>query len=66
MKKEFYVIVPHDEVDDKSVNPRGMFQIVKSFFAGVSQTVTYEEARRNLARTQYLKKRLTEKATMVK
>lgn len=66
MKKEFYIIVPHDEVDNQSVNPRGMFQIVKSFFAGVSQTVTYEEVRRNLARVQYLKKRLTEKANMVK
>jgi type IV secretory pathway VirB4 component len=66
MKKEFYVIIPHDEVDNQSVAPRGMFQIVKSFFAGVSQTVTYEEVRRNLARVQYLKKRLTEKANMIK
>lgn len=66
MKKEFYVIVPHDEVEDKSVNPRGMFQIVKSFFAGVSQTVTYEEVRRNLARMNYMKKRLMEKWGMIK
>lgn len=66
MKKEFYVIVPHDEVDNHSINPRGMFQIVKSFFAGVSQTVTYDEVRRNLARVDYLKKRLTEKANMIK
>ncbi len=66
MKKEFYVIIPHDEVDNQSVAPRGMFQIVKSFFAGVSQTVTYAEARQNLARVAYLRKRLTEKASMVK
>jgi hypothetical protein len=43
-----------------------MFQIVKSFFAGVSQTVTYDDIRRNLARIDYLKKRLTEKAGMIK
>lgn len=66
MKKEFYVIIPHDEVDNQSVSPKGMFQVVKSFFAGVSQTVTYEEIRRNLARIDYLKKRLMEKTTMVK
>jgi hypothetical protein len=66
MKKEFYIIVPHDEVEDKSVAPKGMFQIVKSFFSGVSQTVTYDEIRKNLARVDYLKKRLTEKANMVK
>ena len=66
MKKEFYVIIPHDEEDNQSVSPRGMFQLVKSFWSGVSQTVTYEEVRRNLARIDYLKKRLTEKAGMVK
>lgn len=66
MKKEFYIIIPHDEVDNKSVAPRSMFQVVKSFFAGVSQTVTYEEIRRNQARVDYLKKRLMEKAGMIK
>ena len=66
MKKEFYVIIPHDEVDNQSVTPKGMFQLVKSFFSGVSQTVTYEEIRRNLARVEYLKKRCTEKAGMIR
>lgn len=66
MKKEFYIIVPHDEVNDQSVSPRGMFQMVKSFWSGVSQTVTYDEVRRNLARIDYLKKRLTEKCGIVK
>lgn len=66
MKKEFYIIIPHDEVNDESVSPKGMFQIVKSFFAGVSQTVLYEEVRQRLARIDYLKKRCHEKASIVK
>lgn len=66
MKKEFYVVIPHDEVDDKSVSPKGLFQTVKSFFSWVSQTVTYAEVRRNLARVEYLKKRLMEKASLIK
>jgi uncharacterized membrane protein YhfC len=43
-----------------------MFQIVKSFFAGVSQTVLYEDVKRKLAQIDYMKKRCTEKANMVK
>lgn len=66
MKKEFYVVIPHDEIDNQSVAPKGMFQIVKSFFAGVSQTVLYEEVRQRLARVDYMKKRCQEKANMVK
>jgi len=66
MKKEFYIIIPHDEVDNQSVSPRGMFQLVKSFFAGVSQTVLYDDVRKKLARIDYMKKRCLEKANMVK
>jgi type IV secretory pathway VirB4 component len=66
MKKEFYVIIPHDEVENQSVAPRGMFQIVKSFFSGVSQTVLSDEVRKRLARVGYLKKRCYEKANMIK
>jgi len=65
MKKEFYIIIPHDETDNQSVSPKGMFQIVKSFFAGVSQTVTYEQIRHNMARVGYMQKKCQEKATTV-
>ncbi len=65
MKKEFYVIIPHDEVDNQSISPKGMFQMVKSFFAGVSQTVTYEQIRHNMARVEYMKKKCQEKANMI-
>ncbi len=65
MKKEFYVIIPFDEVDNQSVSPKGMFQVVKSFFAGVSQTVTYEQIRHNMARVGYMKKKCQEKANMI-
>lgn len=65
MKKEFYIIIPHDETNDQSVSPKGMFQVVKSFFAGVSQTVTYEQIRHNMARIDYMKKKCQEKANMI-
>lgn len=65
MKKEFYIIIPHDETDNQSVSPKGMFQIVKSFFAGVSQTVTYEQIRHNMARVGYMQKKCQEKATTI-
>lgn len=66
MKKEFYVIIPHDEVDNQSVSPRGMFQVVKSFFSGVSQTVLSDDVRKKLARVGYMKKRCYEKSNMIK
>ena len=66
MKKEFYVIIPHDETNDQGVSPRGMFQMVKSFFSGVSQTVLSEEVRKRLARIDYMKKRCYEKANQIK
>lgn len=65
MKKEFYVIIPHDETDNQSVTPRGMFQVVKSFFSGVSQTVTADQIRHNIARVDYMKKKCQEKATTI-
>lgn len=65
MKKEFYVIIPHDEVNNQSVTPRGIVQVVKSFFSGVSQTVTYDQIRSNMARISYMKKKCQEKATMI-
>jgi len=65
MKKEFYIIIPFDEVDNQSVSPKWMFQIVKSFFAWVSQTVTYEQIRHNIARIGYMKKKSQERATMI-
>lgn len=40
--------------------------MVKSFFAGVSQTVLYEDVRKKLARIDYMKKRCLEKVNMVK
>jgi len=65
MKKEFYVIIPFDEVDNQSVSSKWMFQVVKSFFAGVSQTVTIEQIRHNMARIDYMKKKCQEKANMI-
>jgi type IV secretory pathway VirB4 component len=66
MKKEFYIIIPHDEVNDQSVSPKGMVQLVKSFFGGVSQVVTIDQIKRNLARIEYLRKHCTEKANQIK
>lgn len=66
MKKEFYIIIPHDEENNESVSSKWMFQIVKSFFSGVSQSVSIEDMRKNVARSVYLKKRLMEKTSMIK
>jgi len=37
MKKEFYIIVPHDETNDASVRSTSMFQYITHFWEGINQ-----------------------------
>lgn len=65
MKKEFYIVIPHDDNNNRSVAPRGILEMIKSFFGGVSQTVTLEQIRHTMARMQHLQKKCQEKSNMI-
>lgn len=67
MKKEFYVVVPHDELAGDSVRKVGIVGMIQGFFAGVNdQKVDVETLRANRRRTESLKKGNMDKVTTVK
>lgn len=67
MKKEFYVIVPHDNSSGESVRDVSFFGAFKKFFAGVNnQKVDLANVRENRRRQESLKKGNAEKCNIVK
>lgn len=67
MKKEFYIIIPHDETDNSSVRSQNMFQFVTHFIEGTwSQSQDLSKIRANLARLDRMKKKAYEKANQIR
>ena len=67
MKKEFYVVVPHDEAAGESVRKTNIIGMVQNFLAGVNdQKVDAAQIRLNRRRLESLKKGNGEKCNTVK
>lgn len=55
MKKEFYIVVPYDEVEDKSVKDTSIVGIFKSFWSSVNNSnelLKVKSQIRNFAKTK--------------
>ena len=66
MKKEFYIIVPHDETQDASVRSTNLFQFVTHFWEGINQAQDVSKMRANLSRMERMWKKLYEKGNQVR
>jgi len=66
MKKEFYIIVPHDMENNESVRKTGLFGVFSSFWSALRQEESAGDIRMNRIRTEKLKKANFERASTVK
>lgn len=66
MKKEFFIVVPFDYINNESIRKTDAFGIFKSFWAALSQEESVVDIRNNRIRTDKLKKWNFERASTVK
>lgn len=66
MKKEFYIIVPHDETDNSSVRSTSLFQFVTHFWEGINQGQDVSKIRANLSRLERMRRRIHEKTNQIR
>ena len=66
MKKEFYIVVPYDAEENKSVRDPGMFGIFRSFWSALSQEESVVGIREKHRRTENLKKANMERLNTVR
>lgn len=66
MKKEFYIVVPYDTDENKSVRDSGMFGIFRSFWSALSQEESVVSIREKHRKTNNLKKANLERLNIVK
>lgn len=66
MKKNFYIIVPYDTDEGKSVKETWVFWIFRSFWAAITQEQTVSKIRESRAKVEKLKKWNSERLHTIK
>lgn len=66
MKKEFYIVVPFDEEEDKSVRDIWFFGAFKNFWNAIKQEQDISAIKAKRKRVEYLKKNNSERVNMIK
>lgn len=66
MKKDFYIIVPYDTLENRSVQDPGLFWIFRSFWSAITQEETVFSIREKRRRISDLKKWNSERTSQLK
>ena len=66
MRKDFYIVIPHDEVDNISVKDDGFVGIFRSFFRGINQNADLTKIRAHRIRVDDLRRKVHDKAGIVR
>ena len=66
MKKEFYIVIPFDEVEEKSVKDTSLVWIVKGFWASINAWQNLLQIRSQIRNFNKLKKWLTTRSNSIK
>ena len=66
MKKEFYIVVPHDLEEDASVKPQGIFGMFKNFWRAINNGDDIVKIRSQIRSFQETKKALMNRSSTVK
>ena len=66
MKKDFYIVIPYDADDDKSVRDIGIVGIFRSFWSSISSEETLSSIRDKRRRAESLKKANFERLSTIK
>ena len=66
MKKDFYIVVPFDHDDERSVRETGMFGIFRSFWSAITSEETVTSIREKHRRAEGLKKGNFERLSTIK
>jgi hypothetical protein len=66
MKKDFYIIVPFDSDENKSVRDASFFGIFRNFWSAITSEETVSSIKEKRAKSDYLKKQNLERLNTIK
>lgn len=66
MKKDFYIVVPYDTDEDKSVRDTGLMGVFRTFWAAITSEETITSIRDKRRRADYMRKGNAERLSTIK
>jgi hypothetical protein len=66
MRKEFYIVIPFDYIEDKSVRDTGIMWMFTNFWASINWTVEISKIKNNIKGFEKIKKWLNTRVNHIK